>query len=180
MPDLTQEMTTTNSRFKSKRLDKKQIALIWKKTGIKFFMLGYHWELYHLIEENPNISVKEICEAMPKFYHYKESQYNYTNVPTIYEDIDYIMSSPQTHKIIIKDEGRFRLGTEEECIEYAAKLYLQGKVAMAKYGAVKNRISQDGQGRLFDQYLKNIDESSGDPFIEAFVKYVTRKEEKRE
>lgn len=180
MPDLTQEMTTTNSRFKSKRLDKKQIALIWKKTGIKFFMLGYHWELYHLIEKRPNISVKEICEAMPKFYHYKESQYNYTNVPTIYEDIDYIMSSPQTHKIIIKDEGRFRLGTEQECIEYAAKLYLQGKVAMAKYGAVKNRISQDGQGRLFDQYLKNIDESSGDPFIEAFVKYVTRKEKKRE
>lgn len=159
----------TQQRFKSKRLKKQQILKIWERTH-NYKMLGYHWELYRLIKDKPNISIKEICNAMPKYYYYKESEHNFTNCPAIYEDVDYIMNSPEVEKIIIKDEGKFRLGTEEECIEYARKLFIRGTRIMAKYGAIAKRISKDGQGKLISAQNKIIDESSdARPFVEAFI-----------
>lgn len=163
------ENLTQSKRFKSKRLTKKKIEKIWERTH-EYKMLGYHWELYRLIKDRPNITVKEVCEAMPKYYSYKESEHNFTNCPAIYEDIDYIMQSPEVEKIIIKDEGKFRLGTEEECIDYANKLYRRGTRIMAKYGAISRRISADGQGKLLSAQGNPIDENSGArPFVEAFV-----------
>ena len=163
------ENLTQSERFKSKRLTKKKIKEIWERTH-EYKMLGYHWELYRLIKDRPNITVKEVCEAMPKYYSYKESEHNFTNCPAIYEDIDYIMQSPEVEKIIIKDEGKFRLGTEEECINYANKLFIRGTRIMAKYGAISRRISADGQGKLLSAQGNPIDDKSGArPFVEAFV-----------
>jgi len=157
-------------RFKSKRLTKKKIKEIWERTH-EYKMLGYHWELYRLIKDRPNITVKEVCEAMPKYYQYKESEHNFTNCPSIYEDIDYIMQSPEVEKIIIKDEGKFRLGTQEECITYANKLYARGTRIMAKYGAITRRIDDDGLGKLISAQDRAIDENSvARPFVESFVK----------
>lgn len=163
------ENLTQSKRFKSKRLTKRKIEKIWERTH-EYKMLGYHWELYRLIKDRPNITVKEVCEAMPKYYSYKESEHNFTNCPAIYEDIDYIMQSPEVEKIIIKDEGKFRLGTEEECIDYANKLYSRGTRIMAKYGAISRRISADGQGKLLSAQGNPIDKNSGArPFVEAFI-----------
>ena len=156
--------------MKSKRLRKKQIHEIWDKKNEEFFPLGYHWRLYKLIKENPGITVKEICEAMPEYYSYKESEHNFTNCPAIYEDIDYLMSSARIEKIIIKDNGTFRLGTEEECIEYANKIFLKAKKLMAKYGVIARRIPKNKQGKLFGTNLQPIDENSqARPFVETFV-----------
>lgn len=155
---------------KTKRLTKKQIQKIWDKKQEEYFPLGYHWKLYKLIKENPGITVKEICRALPEYYQYKESEHNFTNCPSIYEDIDYLMSSARIEKIIIKDNGTFRLGTEEECIDYANKIYIKAKKLMAKYGAIKNRISKDGQSKLFSTALKVIDENSqARPFVETYI-----------
>ena len=157
--------------FKSKRLRKKQIEKIWEKTGEEYFMLGYHWELYNLIKARPNITVKEICEAMPKYYNYKQSEHNFTNCPAIYDDIDYIMNSSRIEKIIIKNEGTFRLGNEQECIDYANKIFVRAKKLMAKYGAISRKISADGQGKLLGNTNRVIDETSqARPFVETFVK----------
>lgn len=153
-----------------KRLKKRQIEKIWESKGEDFFPLGYHWKLYKLIKENPGITVKEICEAMPEYYSYKESEHNFTNCPAIYEDIDYLMSSSRIEKIIIKDNGSFRLGTEEESIDYANKLYARAKKLMAKYGAISKRISKDGQGKLLGTSMHPIDDSSqAREYVEAFV-----------
>ena len=157
-------------RIKTKRLTKKQIQKIWDKKKKKFFPLGYHWKLYKLIKAHPGITVKEICEAMPEYYPYKESEHNFTNCPTIYEDIDYLMSSARIEKIIIKDNGTFRLGTEEESIDYANKLFEKGTRLMAKYGVIARRIPKDKQGKLFGTNLKPIDENSKSrPFVESFA-----------
>ena len=156
--------------MKSKRLKKKQILEIWKKKNEEYFPLGYHWQLYNLIKAKPGITVKEICKAMPEYYSYKESEHNFTNCPAIYEDIDYLMSSARIEKIIIKDNGAFRLGTEEECIEYANKIFSKGTKLMAKYGVIARRIPKDKQGKLFGVNLKPIDENSqARPFVETFV-----------
>lgn len=158
-------------RFKSKRLRKAQILKIWEKKNEKYFPLGYHWELYRLIKARPGISVREICEAMPEYYHYKESESDFTNCPAIYEDVDYLMNSARIEKIIIKDEGHFRLGTMDENIEYANKLYVKGTRIMAKYGAISRRIPKDGQGKLLGSSGQVIDENSdARPFIETHIR----------
>ena len=158
-------------RFKSKRLKKKQLLDIWEKKNEKYFPLGYHWELYRLIKDNPGITVKEICERMPEYYHIKESESNYTNCPAVYEDIDYLMNSARIEKIIIKHEGTFRLGTKDENIAYANKLYVRGTRLMAKYGAISRRIPKDDQGKLLGSSLKPIDEDSqARPFIETHIR----------
>lgn len=159
------------NRFKSKRLRKPQIEKIWEKTNEEYFMLGYHWQLYNLIKARPNITVEEICNEMPDFYHCKVSEHNFTNCPAIYEDIDYIMKSCRIDKIIIKDNGSFRLGTEEESIEYANKLYVKAKKLMAKYGAISSKISANGQCKLFGNTLKptNDSDSKAREYVESFV-----------
>lgn len=156
--------------WKSKRLTKKQIEKIWEEKEEQYFMLGYHWDLYRLIAAHPGITVKEICQAMPEYYKVNESDHNFSNCPELYKDIDYIMSSARVEKIIIKDNGAFRLGTEDECIEYCNKLFIKGKRIMAKYGAIKRRISRDGQGKVVGTELDLIDdESKAQAFIETFV-----------
>ncbi len=160
-----------NKRFKSKRLTKKEIYKIWEKKNELYFPLGYHWELYGLIKERPGISVKEICEAMPEYYHIRESDSNFTNCPAIYEDIDYLMKSARIEKIIIKDEGHFRLGTMEENIAYANKLYLRGTNIMGKYGAISRRIPKEGQGKLLSNSGVPFDGTSqGREFVEVGVR----------
>lgn len=156
--------------FRSKRLKKKQLLEIWEKKQEDYFPLGYHWKLYNLIKEKPNISVKEICMAMPEYYEYKESEHNFTNCPAIYEDIDYLMNSPRIEKIIIKDNGRFRLGTKEECSEYAEKVFLKAKKLMAKYGAIVKRIRVDGMYKLLSTTGEVIDgKSLARPYVETYV-----------
>lgn len=160
--------------WKSKRLTKREIEKIWERKEEQYFLLGYHWDLYRLIKANPGITVKEICEAMPEYYKVVESEHNFTNCPDLYKDIDYLMNSSRIEKIIIKDNGTFRLGTEEECIEYANKLFIKGKRIMAKYGAISRRISRDGQGKLLGTNGAVIsEESAARPFIETFVQKPT-------
>lgn len=156
--------------FKSKRLGKKALLKIWEQKNEKYFPLGYHWQLYKIIKNNPDITIAEIARSMPDYYHIKESEHNYTNCPKIYEDIDYLMNSARIEKIIIKDNGRCRLGSEEECIEYANKIYIEAKRLMAKYGAISRRISRNGQGKLLGNSGNVIDEcSSARPFIETYT-----------
>ena len=156
--------------FKSKRLGKKALEKIWEAKGEKYFPLGYHWQLYKLIKDNPDITIAEIARSMPEYYYIKESEHNFTNCPNIYKDIDYLMNSARIEKIIIKDNGHCRLGTEDECIEYANKLYIEAKRLMAKYGAISRRISKDGQGKLLSNSGRVIDEHSlARPFVETYT-----------
>ena len=81
------------------------------------------------------------------------------------------MNSARIEKIIIKDEGHFRLGTMDENIEYANKLYIKGTRIMAKYGAISRRIPKDGQGKLLGSSGQVIDENSdARPFIETHIR----------
>ena len=67
-------MSEEIKRFKSKRLTAEQLKQLRKENPETLYpLVGYHYELYNLIEAHTKmglkISVKEICESMPEYYH---------------------------------------------------------------------------------------------------------------
>jgi len=122
-------------------------------------------------EEGKILNCKDICEALPEYYTLNEKESNYSNCPSLYECIDEINESGEVSHIIIKDNNRFKLGTQKECEDYRQKLYTRAIKLLVKYQKVNAKIEHHGQYKLLSNQLKPIDEeSNARKYVDAFVK----------
>ena len=151
----------------------------------KFCMTPRQWWLYRLIKrcsnEDRKLSIKEIIEyqeidknnfelTYDDYYVFTESEGNHSNCPQIYEDKDIINESEEVDKIICVKNNQFYLGTEEEEIEYHNKLVYKVCFYSHKAKVVRNKISQDGQEKLFTYDYVEMEKSQGRNYHEAFVR----------
>lgn len=151
----------------------------------KFSLTSRQWWLYRLIKEasldERKLSVKDIIEQQENdrqsfrltfddLYQFTESEGNHSNCPQIYEDKDIINESDEIDKIICVKNNQFYLGTEEEEIEYHNKLMYKVCFYSHKAKVVRNKISQEGQEKLFTFDLVEIEKSKGRDYHEAFVR----------
>lgn len=143
------------------------------------------WWLYRLIkwasEHNQKLSIKEIVEWQDKYkaenkitfddlYHFNESEGNHSNCPEIYKDKDAINESDELDKIVCVKNNQFYIGNEYETIEYHNKLMHNVCRDSHKCKIIRDKISQDGQGKLFTYDLVAMEESNGRNYHEAFIK----------
>lgn len=143
------------------------------------------WWLYRLIkscsENDERLSIPQIIEYQSKYreqrrlpysdlYQFKETEGNHSNCPAIYEDKDILNESDELDKIICVKNNQFYIGTESEMIEYHNKLYHNVCRDSHKCKIIRDKISQDGQGKLFTYDLVDIEKSKGREYHEAFIK----------
>ena len=143
------------------------------------------WWLYRLIKENSEndskLSIPEIIQYQNDFlelgklpyrdlYQFKDTDGNHSNCPQIYEDKDIINESDELDKIICVKNNQFYIGTESEMIEYHNKLYHNVCRDSHKCKIIRDKIGQDGQGKLFTFDLNEISNSKGREYHEAFIK----------
>lgn len=142
------------------------------------------WWLYRLVkwasENDQKLSIKEIIEWQEKYrqekkltysdlYQFKDTEGNHSNCPQIYEDKDIINESDQLDKIICVKNNQFYIGTEKENIEYHNKLMHKVYEYSHKAKIIRDKISQDGQGKLFTYDFVEMEKSQGRDFHEAFI-----------
>ena len=167
-------------RFRSKRLTKKQLEELWKEKHVKYYMTDYHWQLYYIIksctESDKKCPVSYICSKMPEYYYLNDKESNFSNCPTLYDDIDYINASSQVEKIIIKDNNNFKVATKEEAVKYAKKIQIEGLKFLKKYWRVIRKMKADGSYQLFDENGNPIIEDS-DMVINSFYKEMKEEDE---
>ena len=133
-----------------------------------------------MIDTNLTFCQSEIIEVINLFgkdaeninvrHKFTESEGNHSNCPDIYEDKDIINESEETDKIICVKNNQFYLGTEEEEIEYHNKLVYKVCFYSHKAKVVRNKISQDGQEKLFTYDYVEMEKSQGRNYHEAFVR----------
>lgn len=143
------------------------------------------WWLYRLIkaesELGNKLSVKEIVErqntelnegklTFTDLYQFKDADGNHSNCPQLYEDKDILNESEQIDKIVCVRNNQFYLGTERECIEYHNKLMHNVCHYSHKAKIIRDKISQDGQTKLFTYDLVQMEESKGRDYHETYVR----------
>lgn len=143
------------------------------------------WWLYRLIkwasENEKKLSIKEIIEYQTKYeeankltftdlYQFKETEGNHSNCPEIYKDKDIINEFDKIDKIICVKNNQFYLGTEKEEIEYHNKLMHNVCRDSHKAKIIRDKISQDGQMKLFTYDLVIMEESNGRDYHQAFIR----------
>ena len=148
-------------------------------------MTPREWWLYRLIkgatEQGILLSIPEIIARQEQdrvenkltfsdLYQFKESEGNHSNCPAIYEDIHTINESDEIDKIICFKNNQFYVGNESEMIEYHNKLYHNVCRDSHKCKIIRDKISQEGQGKLFTFDLNEISNSKGREYHEAFIK----------
>lgn len=146
------------------------------------------WWLYRLVkwasEHEKKLSIKDIIEWQDKYssdgrltftdlYQFKDAEGNHSNCPAIYEDKDIINESDEIDKIICVKNNQFYIGTEREVIEYHNKLMHNVCRDSRKCKIVRDKISQDGQVKLFTYDLVMMENSKGRDYHEAFLKQET-------
>jgi hypothetical protein len=107
-------------------------------------------------------TVKDICLAFPDRYKYNESESNFSNAPTLYEDIDLINETSDLDAyIIIKDNNNFKIGNKDEIEEYMNKLKKHALKQLKKYWVIKRRFDIKNQAML-----NNISENNNSVIFE--------------
>lgn len=142
------------------------------------------WWLYRLVRENAKygkkVSVEEIVEQQEyekasgklpytDLYTFAENDI-YKNCPAIYEDKDIINESDEIDKILCVKNREFYLGNEQENIEYHNKLMKKVCDYSHKAKIIRDKISQDGQCKLFTFDLIEMEKSKGRDYHEAFAR----------
>lgn len=148
-------------------------------------MTPRQWWLYRMIkaysENGSSLSIPQIIELQKRdkesgnltftdLYQFKESQGNHSNCPAIYEDKDIINESDEIDKIVCVKNNQFYLGTEREEIEYHNKLMHNVCRDSHKAKIIRDKISQEGQVKLFTFDLVSMEESKGRTYHEAFIR----------
>lgn len=89
-------------------------------------LTDHHKNLYQYLEISTNfgfeVDVETIARAFPHVYNFKSQKGNYSNCPLLYQHIDELNASNEIDKIIIKNNNKFKLGTEQEAIDYYNKM----------------------------------------------------------
>ena len=145
------------------------------------------WWLYRLIRENAKygkrLSVEEIVEeqnleqkqgrlTFTDLYTFAENDI-YKNCPALYEDKDIINESDEIDKIVCVKNREFYLGNEQENIEYHNKLMKKVCDYSHKAKIIRDKISQDGQCKLFTYDYIEMEKSQGRDYHEAFARQET-------
>lgn len=143
------------------------------------------WWLYRLIkacsEQDKKLSIKEIVEYQSRYfeakkltysdlYQFKETEGNHSNCPAIYDDVHTINECDRIDKIVCFKNNQFYIGTERENIEYHNKLMHNVCRDSHKCKIIRDKISEDGQMKLFTYDLVEVEKSQGRDYHEAFIK----------
>lgn len=142
------------------------------------------WWLYRLIKKativgDRRLSISDIVGYQNQMsdkltftdkYVFNESEGNHSNCPDIYKDIDVINETDELDKIICKKNNQFWIGNEEENIEYHNKLMHNVCRDSHKAKIIRDKISQDGQMKLFTYDLVIMEESNGRNYHQAFIR----------
>ena len=144
------------------------------------------WWLYRLIkwatlEQDTKLSISQIIDYQNKYgqagkltftdiYNFSESEGNHSNCPEIYKDVDIINESDELDKIICKKNNQFWLGNESECIQFHNKLMHNVCRDSHKAKIIRDKISQDGQGKLITFDGIPINDTNAREFHESFIR----------
>lgn len=143
------------------------------------------WWLYRLVkwasEQELKLSVKDIIDYQTKYnsagkltftdlYQFKDADGNHSNCPQLYEDKDIINECDRLDKVLCVKNNQFYIGTEKENIEYHNKLMHKVYLYSHKAKLIREKISQDGQMKLFTYDLVEIEKSKGRDYHEAFIR----------
>lgn len=143
------------------------------------------WWLYRLIKSNSELgvmlSIPEIVERQNQdkengkitftdLYQFKETQGNHSNCPSIYQDKDILNESDEIDKVVCVRNNRFYIGNESETIAYHNKLMHNVCRDSHKCKLIRDKISQDGQVKLFTYDLVEMEQSKGRDYHEAFIR----------
>ena len=144
------------------------------------------WWLYRLVkwssEQGKKLSIKDIVDYQEQYkdkltftdyYSFKDADGNHSNCPDIYKDKDAINETEELDKILCVKNNQFYIGTEEETIHYHNKLMHNVCHYSHKAKIIRDKISQDGQGKLFTYDLVEIEKSNGRSYHEAFLRQET-------
>lgn len=143
------------------------------------------WWLYRLIKASgEKLSIADIVNyqnemweqgklTYSNLYQFKETEGNHSNCPAIYQDIDTINECEELDKIIVKKNNQFWIGNEQETIQYHNRLMHNVCRDSHKAKRLREKISQEGQGKLFTYDLVPMSESEGRDYHETFLKNET-------
>ena len=150
------------------------------------------WFLYRLVksysEQGKRISVEEIVSeqnllakqgelTFDDLYQFAENDI-YKNCPAIYEDKDIINESEEIDKILCCKNREFYIGSESENIEYHNKLMKKVCDYSHKAKLIREKISQNGQCKLFTYDLVEMEKSkNGRDYHETYLKQQSLVEE---
>ena len=150
------------------------------------------WFLYRLVksysEQGKRISVEEIVSEQNLLAKQGELTFNdlyqfaendiYKNCPAIYEDKDIINESEEIDKILCCKNREFYIGSESENIEYHNKLMKKVCDYSHKAKLIREKISQNGQCKLFTYDLVEMEKSkNGRDYHETYLKQQSLVEE---
>lgn len=149
------------------------------------YLTSRQWWLYRLIkwasENNNKLSIQDIIDYQQKYYEQKKLPYgdlyqfkdadgNHSNCPQIYADKDAINECDRIDKILCVKNNQFYIGTEKENIDYHNKLMHNVCRDSHKCKIIRDKISQDGQMKLFTYDLVLMEESKGRDYHQAFIR----------
>lgn len=101
-------------------------------------------------ERDLYVPVDVVAQTLGYSYNSKES--NYSNCPTLYKDVDWINSDPETDIIICKCNGYLKIAENMEDVHTQAAKYLkQAKRFAAKYGAIVKKAGLNHQLYLIEK-----------------------------
>lgn len=142
------------------------------------------WWLYRLVkwasENGKKLSIQDIIDYQTQYknagkltftdlYIFKDAEGNHSNCPQIYEDKDAINECDRIDKILCVKNNQFYIGTEKENIDYHNKLMHNVCRDSHKCKIIRDKISRDGQMKLFTFDLVAVEESKGRDYHEAFL-----------
>ena len=138
------------------------------------------WRLYNLLKENTHryMTQREICDALPKDYEYKERPNTTDRCSMLWKDVYAINTvNGRLEKTIATNKYRYKLQTKEEADATLRKLKNKGLKYLAYYSTMLRKATLDGQGKLLSNDLQPIDsESTAREFYESFVKELSDNE----
>lgn len=101
-------------------------------------------------EKSGHMDFHSLCERMGKEDHDLRYISNEPAYRQFYQLKEAINNSSEFEKIIVIEKGyKYRLGTKEECEEYAKKLWQQAEDYTQRALAVTRKMKRDGQVELF-------------------------------
>lgn len=114
----------------------------------------YHRCFYNVIrfatQKNGSVGFYDLCDRLGKDYHDLRYISNEPAYRQFYQLKEAINNSSEFEKIIVIEKGyKYRLGTKEECEEYAKKLWQQAEDYTQRALAVTRKMKRDGQVELF-------------------------------
>lgn len=144
-------------------------------------MTSLEWAIYNTIKEKGTLTQKGLASLVNERLGYKALNYNdkATNCKNdekgdhckqLQNLVTSINASPDIEKMIVVKNYTYKLGTEEECLEYALKLKEKAMRLLKRYGDIMIKYGKNDQGKLVSCQGKQIDgTSTARPFVEAFV-----------